>query len=211
MPRCVGTEASVPSSRSSAMGNRYILIVLTILLTVLPLNAANPRAEFDAHVGKAIAKLNREAVNTDGAMRLAALIQSEYRTSTEELRWGVDHEFSWGQIVAFAYIQATNGHTFAELSDENAVGDFWTYTEKAGMSSDKMARSLEQFSTRVEWERNSRIFEQFRYTRAIARTPDVGSGFGLYQEALDFRRLDDTPRPAKVYTGGRIDLAKGEK
>ena len=193
------------------MRNKHIYIVLTILMTVLPLEAASPRTEFDAHLSSVIAKLNREAVNSEGAQLLAALIQSEYGTSVEELRWAVDHEFPWGQIVAFAYIQATNGRTFAELSSENASGDFWTYTEKAGMSSDKMARSLERFSKRAERQRNSRIFEQIRNTPALARTLDLGSGFGLFQEALDFRRIDDLPRPSKVYTGGPLELAKGEK
>src|SRR5207247_11060040 len=103
----------------------------------------------------------------------------EYGTSVQKRRWAVDHQFPWGQIVAFAYIQASNGRTFAELSSENASGDFCTYTEKAGMSSDKMARSLERFSKRAERQRNSRIFEQIRNTPTLARTLDLGSGFGL--------------------------------
>src|SRR5262245_53129021 len=104
---------------------RNLIIVLTIVFVSLPLMAAGPRAEFDAHVGSVITKLNREAVNPDGIMRLASLIQSEYGTSTEELRWAVDHEFSWGEIVTFAYIQATNGHTFLELQEQNAASDYW--------------------------------------------------------------------------------------
>jgi hypothetical protein len=188
-----------------------VLAIFVMAISVSPLMAANPHAEFDAHVKGALARFNREAVNAEGAVRLAGLVQNEYGTSKEELRWAIDHEFSWGQIVAFAYIQATNGRTFAELSGDNAVSDFWSYTEKVGMSSEKMARSLEQFSRRVERERNTRIFEQIRNTRTVARTPDLGSGFGLFQEALDFRRIDDAPRPTKVYTGAPIGLAKGDK
>src|SRR5262245_10373208 len=95
---------------------KSIHVALAIFVMATPLMAANPRFEFDARVKSALAKLNREAVNAEGAMRLSGLIQNEYGTSKDELRWAIDHEFSWGQIVAFAYIQATNGRTFAELS-----------------------------------------------------------------------------------------------
>src|SRR5262245_5022506 len=137
---------------------RNIYIVLVTLMIALPSLAAPPRAEFDTHVGNVIAKLNREALNADGAMRLAGLIQSEYGTSIEELRWAVEHKIPWGQIVTFAYIQATNGRSFLELKEQQAASDYWSYAEKAGMNSTKMVRSLEQFSKRVERERNSRIF-----------------------------------------------------
>ena len=190
---------------------RNICIVLVTLMMVVPSFGAPPRAEFDAHVGNVIAKLNREALNADGAMRLAGLIQSEYGTSIEDLRWALEHEFSWGQIVTFAYIQATNGRSFLELKEQLAASDYWSYAEKAGMNSTKMLRSLEQFSKRVERERNSRIFEQIRNNRTVARTPDVGSGFGLFQDALDFRRIQDDLRPSKTVTGVPNDLVKGEK
>src|SRR5262245_42617289 len=183
---------------------RNILVVVVIVIVLMSaslVHAAAPRAAFDARVTSVISKLNRETVNSDGVMRLAGLIQAEYGTSIEELRWAIDHEFSWGQIVTFAYIQATNGRSFTELKDQQAESDYWTYAEKAGMNSDKMVRSLEQFSKRVERERNSRIFQQIRNTPAVARTPDVGSGFGLFQDALDFRRIQENPGPSKVFTG----------
>src|SRR5262245_27530085 len=126
------------------MRNIFIVVAL-ILMMALPSLAATPRAAFDARVTDVIQKLNREALNADGVMRLAGLIQAEYGTSLEELRWAVDREFSWGEIVTFAYIQATNGRSFAELKEKQAASDYWTYAEKAGMSSDKMVRSLEQF------------------------------------------------------------------
>ena len=193
------------------MKNRTVCIALTIFVLAAPLWAGNPREEFDAHVRGAIAKLNREAVNAEGAIRLAGLIQSEYGTSTAELQWAINHEFPWGQMAAFAYIQATNGRSFVELSGENAAADLWSYTEKAGMNAGKMMRSLEQFSRRVEQERNSRIFEELRSVRTTTQTPDLGSGFGLFQEALDFRRIDDAPQPSKVFTSGTGDLGKGTK
>ena len=185
--------------------------ILVVLMMTFPIYAAVPRAAFDAGLSNVIAKMNREAAAADGMSRLAMMIQAEYGTSIEELRWAVDHEFSWGEIVTFAYIQATNGRSFSELKNQQVASDYWTYAEKAGMSSDKMLRSLEQFSKRVERERNSRIFEQIRNTRSAARTPDVGSGFGLFQDALDFRRIQDNPGPSKVYTGGPSNLVKGDK
>jgi hypothetical protein len=74
-----------------------------------------------------------------------------------------------------------------------------------------MMHSLEQFSRRVERERNSRIFEELRNVRTTTQTPDLGNGFGLFQEALDFRRIDDAPQPSKVFTTGGGDLGKGTK
>jgi hypothetical protein len=73
-----------------------------------------------------------------------------------------------------------------------------------------MIHSLDQFLKRVEEERNTRIFERIRANRRVQRMPDLGSGFGLLQEALDFRRLE-SPRPTKVHTLGSGDLLKGEK
>jgi hypothetical protein len=189
---------------------RKIFAILVVLTMALSLYAAAPRAAFDAGLANVIARMNREAAAADGMPRLATMIQAEYGTSIEELRWAVDHEFSWGEIVTFAYIQATNGRSFSDLKNQQAASDYWTYAEKAGMSSDKMLHSLEQFSKRVERERNSRIFEQIRNTRTAVRTPDVGSGFGLFQDALDFRRIQENAGPAKD-PGGPGNLVKGDK
>ena len=54
----------------------YGLIAMIVVLA-LPMSAAGPRAEFDSHVGSAIANLNREAASTEGAVRLAGLIPSD--------------------------------------------------------------------------------------------------------------------------------------
>jgi hypothetical protein len=60
----------------------------------------------------------------------------------------------------------------------------------------------------VEHERNSRIFDKLRASRKVHPLPDLGSGFGLFQEALDFRRIDSSPTKLHPVAGG---LAKGEK
>jgi hypothetical protein len=72
-----------------------------------------------------------------------------------------------------------------------------------------MAHWFEGFQKRVERERNSRIFDRLRASRRVHPLPDLGSGFGLFQEALDFRRID-SPRPTKIHDQAG-ELAKGEK
>jgi hypothetical protein len=72
-----------------------------------------------------------------------------------------------------------------------------------------MTHSLENFLKRAERERNSRIFDRLRASRRIHPLPDLGSGFGLFQEALDLRHID-LPQPGKVHAGSGA-LAKGEK
>jgi hypothetical protein len=108
-----------------------------------------------------------------------------------------------------AYIQATTGKSFAEMNREDARSNFYAYAEKAGMSCEKMARSLEGFLKRAERERNSRIFDRLRGSRRVHPMPDLGSGFGLFQEALDFRRID-SQRPTKIHDVAG-ELAKGVK
>ena len=177
-------------------------LLLVTLVYGVPLFAAKNRPPSSVLFANAIAKLDNEP-------QLAQLIQKEYGTRDEELRWAAERSLSWGEIVALAYIQATTGRTFAEMTEHDARQDFWTYAENAGMSCEKMARSLENFLKRAEKERNSRIFDQLRASRRINALPDLGSGFGLFQEALDFRHLDQ-PQPTKTHTGAGV-LAKGDK
>jgi hypothetical protein len=147
----------------------------------------------------AITGLDREAsANAESSMAVAYLIEKEYGTTEQELKWAVDHELKWGQITALAYIQATTGKTFAEMSHDNAPRDFWSYVENAGMNSTKMAQSLDAFLKRVERERNSQIFDRLRASRRVHPLPDLGNGFGLFQEALDFRRID-SPNVSKIH------------
>jgi hypothetical protein len=185
-------------------------IILAGALFALPLEASNPRAEFDAQVGGAIAKINREGAADEGTLRLMGLIQNEFEIPMPELEWALEQKLQWGDIAAFAYICATTGRTFAEISSANAANDLWGYTEKAGMNAAKMAHSLEQFLKQAEKERNSQIFERMRISRRVPHLPDLGSGFGLFQEALDFRRID-SPRPTKIHTIGPGVLAKGDQ
>ena len=84
-----------------------------------------------------------------------------------------------------------------------------TFQEHVKKLSEKMARWLAGFQTRVQHERNSRIFDKLRASRKVNALPDLGSGFGLLQEALDFRRID-SPRPTKIHDMPG-ELAKGEK
>jgi hypothetical protein len=195
--------------RNMKLGRNLLYIVIALLLSS-PVYATGGRAEFDAQVNDAVAKLSREAaMDSEGALRLAGLLQSEFGTSVEDMKWAVENGLSWGDITAFSYIRATTGRKFEEIAGANAQRDMWDYTERAGMNSEKMIHSLEQLLKRAQKERNSRIFEHLRGTRKITRLPDLGSGFGLFQEALDFRHID-SPQPDKVHTTSP-GLAKGDK
>jgi hypothetical protein len=179
---------------------RYVLyIALTLVLGVSPSLAEATQAEFDDQVKGTLAKLNTEAAAPEGANILGTIIQREYDTPAEEMQWALNRGLAWGSIAARAYIRATTGESFAALDKAAAEKNLWAYVEKAGMNADKMARSLSQLLKLVEEERNTRIFEQVRLSRKVARMPDLGSGFGFLQETLDFRRLE-TPRPTKIHT-----------
>ena len=114
------------------------------------------------------------------------------------MKWALEKDLNWGAIAAMAYIQATVGRSFSELLD--ARGDWGAYVQTVGMNPDKMARSLEKFLAVAEKERNSRIFERLRSSRRVHSLPDLGSGFGLFQETMDFRSINQ-PRPTKVHDG----------
>jgi hypothetical protein len=174
-------------------------VLLTLVVQTASF-ASMGRMEFDEQLASAIAKLNREAASDGESLsRLAELIQREYGTTEEELKWASGESLNWGEIAVFAYIQATTGRSFEEITHQNARGDFWTYAENAGMNCEKMAHALKSFLKQAERERNSRIFERLRVSRRVHPLPDLGSGFGLFQEALDFRRID-SPGPIKIHT-----------
>jgi hypothetical protein len=196
----------------ATMAKRTLPTILFSALAVgVPLFAAeSPRPELNAALTNAIAKLDRDATtDADAPVLLGDLIQKEFGTPQDELKLGVAQNLSWGEIAASAYIQATTGKSFVEMNQENARHDFLAYAESAGMSCEKMAHSLEGFLKRAERERNSRIFDRLRATRRVYPMPDLGSGFGLFQEALDFRRID-TPQTTKIH-GVVGEIAKGEK
>lgn len=164
--------------------------------------------EPDAVVNNAILKLDHEvSKDTESAALLADLIEKEFGTQEEELKWGLEQKVGWGGLTALALIQATTGKSFAEMVQDGARRDFWAYAENAGMSGDKMARSLDDFLKRAERERNTRIFDKLRVSRRVHPIPDLGNGFGLFQEALDFRHID-VQQPTKIHDVPG-ELAKG--
>jgi hypothetical protein len=189
----------------------FLGLLLTALAFASPLFAAGKESpEPSVAWSNALAKLDRQAaMDSDSSILLMILLQKEFGTSEEELMWSMDQKMSGGEIAVLAYIQATTGKSFAEMNQENARRDFWFYAEDAGMSRDKMAHWLNGFQKRLERERNSRIFDRLRASRKVHPLPDLGSGFGLFQEALDFRRME-SPRPTKVHGVGG-EFAKGEK
>jgi len=189
----------------------FLGLLFGTLAFVAPLHTAGREGlELNSVFSNAISKLDREAsMDAEGPRLLAYLLQKEFGTREDELTWSVDMKMSWGEIAALAYIQATTGKSFAEMNQEDARRDFWTYAENAGMSREKMAHWLDGFQKRAEHERNSRIFDRLRASRKVHPLPDLGSGFGLLQEALDFRRID-SPRPTKIHDIPG-ELAKGDK
>ena len=193
------------------MGRTFLGLLLLVLLFGVPLLAASGNAEPGAVLTSAISRLNHEAsANNETPVVFVYLIRREFGTGEGELKWALDRKLNWGDITALSYIQATTGRSFAEMSRDNAQCDFWSYVENAGMNSTKMARSLDDFLKRVERERNSRIFDSLRASRRVHALPDLGNGFGLFQEALDFHRIDSPRGPTKVHEIPG-ELAKGTK
>jgi len=176
----------------------------------MPLWAGGGNPQSDASLKDAIAVLDKSSTqDMEHSLLLADLVQKEFGTRDEELRWAAKQSLGWGEITTLAYIQATIGKSFAEMTREHAQDDFWSYAENAGMSCEKMTHALESFMKRAEKERNTRIFEKLRASRKVHPLPDLGSGFGLFQEALDFHRIE-TPSLTKIHEGVGA-LAKGEK
>jgi len=194
------------------MRRTFLGLLLLVLLFGIPLfamDARNPGA--GAALTGAISRLDREASNNyESPAVFAYLIRKEYGTSEEDLKWALQQKLNWGEITAFSYIQATTGRSFAEMSRDQAQRDFWSYAEDAGMNCTKMANSLDSFLKRIERERNSRIFDSLRASRMVHPLPDLGNGFGLFQEALDFRRIDSPRGPTKIHDFPG-ELTKGTK
>lgn len=181
-------------------GSRYLIYSVLVLTAFVIPGVAMAASDVD-HVHTTMLKLNREASTPESAAMIAELIGVEYGTPVYEMEWAVAHQLSWGDIAAFAYIRATTGRTFAELDVAEVRTDLPGYAEKTGMDTSKMVRSLDQFLKRAEKERNSRIFDQLRYAERVSSIPDLGSGFGLFQQALDFRNIE-VPSLTKTHTVG---------
>ena len=170
--------------------------------------AADDLQDFDQRVLRVVERLDTDVATDRGlAPVYAGLMRNEYGTLQAELRWALDEEISWGRIAILSYVQATTGRSFEELASDGAEVDVTGFVARAEMSLDKMIGSLEGFLKLAERERNSMIFDRLRTARRMQTLPDLGSGFGLFQEALDFRRLD-APRPTKIHSGTN-GLAKG--
>ena len=175
-----------------------ILVALVCVLAVSPLLAEATRAEFDSRMNTTMTKLNAEAAVPEGAGIVGESIRREFDAPVEDLQWALDRGLSWGSIAALAYIRATTGESFASLDSAAVEKALWAYADKAGMNADKMAASMSRLLKRVEEERNTRIFERVRASRRVSRMPDLGSGFGLLQETLDFRQIE-APRFTKIH------------
>ena len=188
-------------------GTRYLIYSVLVLAVSVP-RVAMAASDAD-HVRSTILKLNREASMPESAEIVAELIGVEYGTPVNEIEWAMDHRLSWGDIAAFAYIRATTGRTFEELDGAAARTDLPGFADKSGMNTSKMARSLDQFLKRTEKERNSRIFEQLRYSGRVSSIPDLGSGFGLFQQSLDFRNIE-VPTLTKTHDVGN-GTVKGQQ
>lgn len=187
-----------------------IVYLFSLWVFAVPSFAADNWSDFDSRVDRVMASITHESASARGSREaFVRLLRAEYDTPETEIRWALDRRMSFGEITAMAYIRATNGRVFADLSSDLATMSLSGYLENAGMSPEKMARSLEAFLKRAERERNSQIFDRLRTTRKVQSLPDLGSGFGLVQDTLDFRRVD-SPSLTKIHP----DLAgrgKGEK
>ena len=154
-----------------------------------------------AVLDEAIGQLDSDIGSDPGLASLyAVMLGEEYGTPRDEIMWAEDRGMTWGQIAVLSYVQATTGLEFEELTRDGAHTNIWEYAERMEMSHEKMARSLEGFARKVVEERNSRIFDRLRATRRVDTLPDLGAGFGLFQEALDLRQLG-SPEPVKVHSG----------
>jgi hypothetical protein len=193
------------------IGSTFLgLLFVTLVWSVPVFSSGRSTPEPNAVVNNAILKLDREVLkDTESSALMGDLIEKEFGTQEDELKWGLEQKLGWGGMTALALIQASTGKSFAEMVQDGARRDFWAYAENAGMSGDKMARSLDDFSRRVERERNTRIFDKLRASRRVHPIPDLGNGFGLFQEALDFRHID-IQQPTKIHDVPG-ELAKGGK
>jgi hypothetical protein len=191
------------------IGRTFLGLPFAALVVSVPVFASGRSSpEPNTVLNNVISRLDHQtSMDKDDPVLLADLIEKEYGTREDELKWGLAQKLGWGDMAALAYIQATTGKSFAEMVQQNARRNFGAYAENAGMNCDKMARSLDDFLKRADRERNTRIFERLRASRRVHPMPDLGSGFGLFQEALDFRHID-IPQPTKIH-GVTGDLGKG--
>ena len=182
---------------------------VVLLVITLPCYAvAFDLIEFDSQVLKLVEQLNLDVGMDDSMAQVyAKLMLNEYGTSQADVRWAVDEGISWGRIVTLSYFQATTGRSFTEMTSDGAHIDTSAYATHLEMSPNKMISALKNFVKLAESERNSMIFDRLRNAPRIQSIPDLGSGFGLFQESLDFRRVEPQ-RPVKIHAS-KNSLKKG--
>src|SRR5437016_3047204 len=110
------------------------LLFATLIFGLPLLAAGSGNPELNVVLSNAISKLDHSSsVDMEGALLVADLLEKEFGTREEELKWGTDQKMSWGEIATLSYIQATTGKSFAEMNQEDARRNFWAYAENAGM------------------------------------------------------------------------------
>src|SRR2546426_3089661 len=109
--------ASIRMIRRTFLG--LLLAALAFSTPLLAAGGVSP--ELNVVLSNAISKLDRQAsMDAESPMLVADLLEKEFGTREEELKWGLDQKMNWGQITALAYIQATTGKSFAEMNKEDA-------------------------------------------------------------------------------------------
>lgn len=189
---------------------RLGVVAVAVLLLAPVALARDDASDFSDRIQAMVESLNRDVRVDQGMSRVyASIVRDEFRTPQSELEWALGESISWGEIAVLSYIHATTGLGFDELVAENAHIDVQGFSSRMEMSTDKMIGSLEMFAARTLRERNSRIFDRMRSAGRLDQLPDLGNGFGLFQEALDFRQIG-RPSPTKVHAGVEV-LKKGGK
>ena len=189
---------------------RLGVVAVAVLLLAPVALARDDASDFSDRIQAMVESLNRDVQVDQGMSRVyASIVRDEFRTPQSELEWALGESISWGEIAVLSYIHATTGLGFDELVAENAHIDVQGFSSRMEMSTDKMIGSLEMFAARTLRERNSRIFDRMRSAGRLDQLPDLGNGFGLFQEALDFRQIG-RPSPTKVHAGVEV-LKKGGK
>ena len=191
-----------------------VIGLASMLLVAAPV-AGRGQAEPDRISDEGVRRIVRQ-FSTDGRVDrafagiLVERLGLEYRTPVSELRWAAEQVtdtpaetggFGWGDVAVLAYLQASTGWSFSELVDVGAHKDFPFFVDTLEMSHQRMAASFETLADQVIRERNSMMFDRIRSAPRSGGLEDLGAGFGLFQESLDFRQLDP-PGPTKVHEAG---------
>jgi hypothetical protein len=192
---------------------KNILAGLMGCLLLVPLAAHSADdASFEDRVGEVVRQLDADVDADPGFPAvLAVLLATEYGTAQQDFQWALGESISWGHIAVLSYVRATTGREFSALVSANAHIETEGYVTQKEMSPDRMLNSLEGLARVVARERNSRVFDRLRSQRRFDALPDLGAGFGLFQEALDFRQIGPAG-PSKIHSGpaflGKADGGK---